>query len=261
MNQVSMRIQIIALTLASALPCEIASAQWVQTNGPYGGYVRCFAVSGTKLFAVLDSSSLIVTRAQHGGCAIFLSTDNGINWSAVDLRLPYGNGVFALAVSGTDLYAGTNDGGRGAGIYRSTDDGTSWTAVNSGLPISRITGDYSGVRCFAVSPNGAGGANLFSGTWGSGCFLSTNNGTSWTAANSGLTDTNVTCLAVNGTHLFAGTAYGGVFLSTNSGSSWTSVSAGLSGLRIISLAISPFPNANGGTNLFALSGSFPGGDL
>jgi len=26
-------------------------AQWVQTNGPYGGFVQCFAVSGTNLFA------------------------------------------------------------------------------------------------------------------------------------------------------------------------------------------------------------------
>ena len=26
-------------------------AQWIQTNGPYGGRVRCFAVSGTDLFA------------------------------------------------------------------------------------------------------------------------------------------------------------------------------------------------------------------
>jgi len=25
-------------------------AQWVQTNGPYGGTVKCFAVSGTNLF-------------------------------------------------------------------------------------------------------------------------------------------------------------------------------------------------------------------
>ena len=36
------------------------------------------------------------------------------------------------------------------------------------------------IYCLAVSPNGAGGTNLFAGTSGGGIFLSTNNGTSWT---------------------------------------------------------------------------------
>ena len=39
------------VALAIILFCPFASAQWVQTNGPYGGYVYCFAVSGTNLFA------------------------------------------------------------------------------------------------------------------------------------------------------------------------------------------------------------------
>ncbi|MCX5753079.1 MAG: hypothetical protein NTW97_05465 [Candidatus Krumholzibacteria bacterium] len=30
-------------------------SQWIQTNGPYGGYVPAFAVSGTNLFAGADS--------------------------------------------------------------------------------------------------------------------------------------------------------------------------------------------------------------
>jgi len=37
--------------------------------------------------------------------------------------------VFALAVSGTNLFAGTLDGG----VFLSTNNGTSWTAVNTGL--------------------------------------------------------------------------------------------------------------------------------
>ena len=81
------------------------------------------------------------------------------------------------------------------------------------------------------------------GTSGSGVFLSTNNGTSWTAVNTGLTDAAVYALAVSGTNLFAGT-YGGVFLSTNNGTSWTEVSTGLTNAAVHALAVS-------GTNLFA----------
>jgi hypothetical protein len=62
------------------------------------------------------------------------------------------------------------------------------------------------VRAFAIS-----GTNLFAGTDGGGVFLSTNNGTSWTQVNNGLTNTDVHAFAVSGTNLFAGTNGGGVF--------------------------------------------------
>ena len=95
------------------------------------------------------------------------------------------------------------------------------------------------IDSFAIS-----GTNLFAGTMGDGVFLSTNNGTSWTAVNTGLTDTLVTSLAVSGTNLFAGTDnYGGIFLSTNNGTSWTAT--GLTNINTIySLTVND-------TNLFA----------
>ncbi len=43
-----------SLLLAGLLALLLAGtvhAQWIQTNGPYGGDVNCFAVSGTNLFA------------------------------------------------------------------------------------------------------------------------------------------------------------------------------------------------------------------
>ena len=73
-------------------------AQWVQTNGPYGGYVYCFAVSGTNLFV-----------GTTGG-GVFLSTNNGTSWTAVNTGLT-NTVVLALAVSGTNLFAGNYYGG------------------------------------------------------------------------------------------------------------------------------------------------------
>ena len=105
-----------------------------------------------------------------------------------------------------------------------------WTQAN---------GPYSGGKtgCFAVS-----GTNLFAGTDGGGVFLSTNNGTSWSPMNTGLTQLFVWALAFSGTNLFAGTS-GGVFLSTNNGTSWSS-SPGAGSLGVSAFAVS-------GTNLFA----------
>src|SRR5436309_1385486 len=101
--------------------------------------------------------------------------------------------TMALAVSGTNVFAGAQIGG----VCFSSDNGTTWSAVNTGLT-------NTSVFSLAVS-----GTNLYAGTYGGGVFLSTNNGTSWTA--SGLTNNYVWSLAISGTNLFAGTD-SGVFL-------------------------------------------------
>ena len=59
-------------------------AQWVQTNGPIGGYVSSFVVSGTDLFAGTD------------GGGVFVSTNNGENWRAINSGLA-NSYVFTLA--------------------------------------------------------------------------------------------------------------------------------------------------------------------
>ncbi len=97
--------------------------------------------------------------------------------------------VFCLAVSGSDIFAGTQHGG----VYLSTNSGTSWTASMT----------YSGVWAFAISGN-----NIFAGA-GGGVYLSTNSGTTWTAVDSGLGSDigSVTAFAVRGSNIFAGTMY------------------------------------------------------
>jgi len=79
------------------------NAQWVQTNGPYGGCVRTFAVSGTNLFA--GTSDDFGTSGD-----VFLSTNNGVNWKTVNNGMT-DTSIFALVVSGTNLFAGTPFGG------------------------------------------------------------------------------------------------------------------------------------------------------
>jgi photosystem II stability/assembly factor-like uncharacterized protein len=94
------------------------------------------------------------------------------------------------------------------------------------------------VNAFAVLDT-----NLFAGT-SSGVFLSSNNGTSWTAVNTGLTNTNIRALVVSGTNLFAGTFGDGVFRTTNNGTNWTEVNTGLMDTVVTAFAVSDI-------NLFA----------
>jgi hypothetical protein len=167
---------------------------------------------------------------------------------------PSGVPIRALAVSGTNLFAGTN----GSGVYRSSDDGAHWRAASAGLTINDV-------RALAVGPM-AGDATrtaLFAGTYGGGVFLSTNNGDAWTDVHIRQTSNSVTALAVStdgagGVNVFAGTQGAGVYRSTNNGASWVAMNAGMPlSLGINALIVTP--NPSGGANIFAgTSGAYGG---
>jgi photosystem II stability/assembly factor-like uncharacterized protein len=88
------------------------------------------------------------------------------------------------------------------------------------------------------------GTNLFAGVNGHGVFLLTNDSSSWTSVNNGLSDTSVMSLAVKDNYLFAGTRTSGVFRSSNNGTTWTPVNSGLTHTYIYTLLADS-------TNLFA----------
>jgi phosphodiesterase/alkaline phosphatase D-like protein len=218
-------------------------AQTWQAVGLSGQIIENFGINsnaagGMNLFA--------------GTCTggVFVSTNNGTSWTALNSGLPTGSSNQSLVTSfafiptetgDTNIFAGTWEG-----VYLSTNNGSSWTSVSSGLTNSHV-------QSFALLPNGSGGTNIFAGTWG-GLFLSTNNGSSWKAVNTVLTNTFVSSLLVNGTNLFAGTDTNGVFLSTDSGTNWTAVGSGLPMSLENSTLVSSLiacPNGIGGTNLFA----------
>jgi len=118
-------------------------------------------------------------------CAIgiFCAGVTSAQW--VQTNGPYGGDVYAITALGTNLFCSTN-----RGVFRSMDNGAIWTEVNSGLTDPNV-------QALAVGPNGIGGGNLLAGTYGSGVFLSTDNGTNWSAT--GLTNKIVRALAVSGT--------------------------------------------------------------
>ncbi len=91
------------------------------------------------------------------------------------------------------------------------------------------------LRALAINPSG----QIFAASYGGGIFHSTNNGDSWIAVNSGLTNTDVRALAINAAngHIFAGTGSGGIFRSMDNGASWTAQNSGLSNLNISAFAI------------------------
>ena len=279
-----MTTQSICLALVLVLLCPFASAQWVQTNVPNGNRVSCFAVSGANLFAGGAGGLSLSTNSGTSWTAVntrvdsstaigyvnalavsdtnlfagtlvgaFRSSNNGVSWTQAGF---FGSTVTALVVKDTLLFAGVSVYSGMVTVFVSSDNGASWTDTGLNLEDS---GQGGAVTCFAVSGTflfaGAIGHYSDVGYAGGGVFLSTNNGTSWTEADSGLSPlefNGITCAAVNGSGLFVATERG-VYVSTNNGTSWAPANSGLPLHNEISALVAS------GTNLFA--GTHGGGDV
>lgn len=181
----------------SALVCTI-HAQWTPTGGPRGGDIYLLVAHGDTVIA-------------RSGCSpVYISTDNGESWSAMESELPDGGCPTSFAISECGIFAGRKMDG---GLYRTVDKGKSWTPIMYGLPDTVI---------YSIATNDS---TVFVATH-SGIFRSTDNGSTWNAAVSGLPDSLnmvASCLAANGGTVFAGTQ-SGYFRSTDNGVTWSTIS-------------------------------------
>lgn len=179
-------------------PASESSAQWVQANGPYGGYVNDFVEIPNP-----QGGHYIFANASSG---IYSSTNSGINWMPLYPKFSQFP-IMALTSVGAILFAATN----GDGIYRSTDYGVTWLKLSNGVPASIY------VNCFYVSST-----NLFALTF-DGLYLTTDEGISWTKKNSSLPNYQTISMVGHNTNLFVGTWGKGLYKSTDNGESWVNI--------------------------------------
>lgn len=256
------RFSLVALLLL--LGVGASQAQWLNTNLPGSPNVQTVAVNGSTLLAGTD------------GSGIFRSVDSGASWIHDTTLNKFSAGgatrVSALAVSGTNIFAGTV-----GGVYRSINNGVTWTAVNNGLTSKQISnsGSFafigknifvatytyiyrtpdSGNTWTAVTSFSSGGAvnclfafgnSLFAGgDANEGIHRSSDDGDTWIKVNKGIpAQAYVRRLAAIDTNLFASTDKG-VFRSSNNGTSWSGINKGFADSTVI------LPLISNGKNLFA----------
>jgi len=249
------RLAVVVDDAAAVYPVRIdptfSDADWVSLNpGVQGADGYVFAI-------VADGNG----NVYFGGDFTFMGTVpanriakwNGSTWSAVGSGIAGGYDgtvVSALAVSGTNLYAGGNfwiAGGVSANYIAKWDGGT-WSALGSGMGgVSRPA-----VHSLAVSGNDLYAGGEFTTAGGvSANYIAKWDGGAWSALESGMSgfsSPSVYALAVIGTDLYAGGNFqtaGGVsayYIAKWNGSAWSQV-GGMNGY-VSALAAS-------GTNLYA----------
>jgi ligand-binding sensor domain-containing protein len=153
------------------------------------------------------------------GTGVRISTDGGNSFSSSSITSSVG--VLINAMAGNPS-TGTLFVGTAYGVHRTTNDGALWERVNNGLSDSSVTALF-------VTPTG----RLYCGVVGGLVFTSSDNGTSWTEADSGLNGSYIWCFAQAMNKVFVGTGLG-VYSTADSGHYWES--SGLGSSSILALA-------------------------
>jgi photosystem II stability/assembly factor-like uncharacterized protein len=210
--------------------------------------------------AINPSTPQTLYAGTNSDGGLFKSTDSGSSWKLIR---PGGRGITGINALVMDpstsqtLYVGTS-----AGILKSTDSGDDWLPMNAGLLTTKIsviaidpvnpqtlyTGTDSGVfkstdggvswirhwlansvavSALAIEPMAP--QTIYAGMELYGVAKSTDGGSTWKGANSGLTDKNIVSLVTDPVRtqtIYVGTD-GGAFKSTDGGGTWSEINTGL----------------------------------
>jgi hypothetical protein len=166
-------------------------------------------------------ASHIYAGTQYNGVYQYTNVSGTAVWVHLDTAgLPSSGGLFnninALCVVNGKVWAAA-----GPGIYQLDTVLHHWTAILT---------EANSTTCFCIA-----GTTIVRGTYGAGVYVSRDNGATWLQDNTGLTDYQISSLAVSGDTLFAG-AHNHVFRR-----SLSSISNGVASVNVPG-ALSVFPN-------------------
>ncbi|AFZ12030.1 hypothetical protein Cri9333_1121 [Crinalium epipsammum PCC 9333] len=235
----------------------------------------------SQVTALTHGSNKIIAGTTEG---IFYSTHNGnywqpiVGWSQVNQKLKIKDIQAILTFNQTDrrnlIFVGTAEG-----IFRSKNSGETWENIKQGLTytdIRAIVFNSTSNTLFIATINGGvfqsknNGENwtatslrgtdvqalalnkdtnkMIAGTVQDGVFYSSNNGSTWQQFNDhGLTNRNITAVAIAQNNLFAGTSGSGVFRSKDNGANWEQININLTNLEIRCLTVDANENIWVGT--------------
>jgi hypothetical protein len=221
-----MRVKVII----AGLICYIISfvsvnAQWKDISKRFPSHVR--------VYQIMQNESSLFAGTTDG---IYKSTNSGLSWHAIDKKGWKGItpshtvslNALCVLVNNNKIYVGTN--GYGLFIY----DSNGWRCVSDGLK------DY-GVNAGDKPPIMALGANrdhIFVGSV-DGIFAMSENDTSVSESNLGLSNHDIKSMIVSGDSIFVGCRstirIGGVNMSIDNGNNWQCIDSTLENHFVLSI--------------------------
>jgi photosystem II stability/assembly factor-like uncharacterized protein len=213
------RVNVVAIGGATAYAGTEGNGLFGSTDG--GRTWRPLGPPGpvhVQTLAISPADPTVVYAGVYGSQArgLYESTDSGGTWQRLTDALDID--VSAIALDPANLATIYAAGGSG-GVLKTIDGGTTWSAASSGLPQQRVKDrtrpgmwiTYTlPVAALAIDPVHPG--TLYAAAGWRGVFTSTDSGERWRPLNVGLTDQDVTALALDATgrRLYAGTNGRGV---------------------------------------------------
>ena len=183
--------------------------------------VNLSALNINRIAADLASPGTVYATAQGG---LFRTGDGGQTWERIrDTGTWLYNSAFGLAIEDTThrVYVG---------MYASliaTTDGVYWSDLSNGLSRNCFVWD---VAINPITPTTVYVAQRWGPSSETGVYRSMDRGANWVRSSSGITDTEVTAIAVDPSNpqiVYAGTARGNLFRSIDGGNSWAWSGTGL----------------------------------
>jgi photosystem II stability/assembly factor-like uncharacterized protein len=183
-------------------------------------------VSSNMIFAAGKTQS-----ASYRVMAFFVSTNSGIDWTALPLHTVYNGGAQALALDPSDpdiIYVGGSyiDSQSRSKVYKSTDGGSSFLDKSNGFSASANA--INALRVHPMDPD-----IVYATTFYQGIYRSVNSGDDWSLV---YTDAFFSCLATNQSE--PDVVYAGkdtlVYKSTDQGANWFVPGTGYAGMRKLS---------------------------
>jgi photosystem II stability/assembly factor-like uncharacterized protein len=174
-----------------------AFSQWMQTNGPTGGYVGDIAIINNYIFL----------NAGAGG--VYRSENNGDHWNTIHNGLPERPHCRAIAATGNSIYASIDS----HGIYKSSDFGATW--VSAGIALQGKT-FYSLL---------ADGNDIYAGEAAGGFYHSSDGGSTWLKKGNNIGQVRNFVIAGGNLLIAASGGAAAVYKSTNKGETLVNLNA------------------------------------
>ena len=213
-------------------------SSWTQTinfQENVGWHTIAFAPSDFNIIyagstGFYSAGSFDITQPGNG---IYVSTDGGKTWRAVNNSLTEDASVYSIAVDPADsqvVFAATSN----HGLLNTSDGGQMWSTIENGVP-------EVGATFVAISPFDHN--IIFAGFDNNSLYLSIDAGKTWQSSARGMNhEGQITSIVFDPTSsgqvIYASDYFNGVYRSSDGGQKWSQINNGLLMRSVNSLAIS-----------------------